>query len=60
MFFTGYSRSAATSFDQSKSESDDRAMLDNLISKELGYSIKAALETGDVYVLLPDAPTLVA
>ena len=50
MFFTGYSRSASGVLaDQKKrSESMDKSMLDNLhFIKELGLSIKSALEAGD-------------
>ncbi len=50
MFFTGYSRSASgvLAHQKSLSESNDRAMLENLhFIKELGISIKAALENGD-------------
>jgi D-glycero-alpha-D-manno-heptose-7-phosphate kinase len=52
IFFTGYSRNAGTVLaDQKKrTESDDQAMIENLhFVKELGLSIKAALETGDTH-----------
>jgi D-glycero-alpha-D-manno-heptose-7-phosphate kinase len=50
MFFTNYSRSASNVLkdQKTKSEQDDKAMLNNLhFVKELGYSIKKALEAGD-------------
>jgi len=49
MFFTGYSRNASdVLLDQkTRTESDDAAMIENLnFIKELGYSIKMALEAG--------------
>ncbi len=52
LFFTGYSRSAsAVLSDQKKrSEVDDKEMLNNLhFVKELGLSIKKALEAGDTH-----------
>ncbi len=52
MFFTGYSRSASNVLaDQKKrSEKDDKTMLDNLhFVKELGVTIKKALEAGDTH-----------
>jgi D-glycero-alpha-D-manno-heptose-7-phosphate kinase len=51
LFFTGYSRSAASILgDQdSRSKRGDTAMLDNLhFTKELGYRSLEALETGDL------------
>jgi D-glycero-alpha-D-manno-heptose-7-phosphate kinase len=51
LFFTGYSRSAASILaDQhTRSQRDDGAMLDNLeATKELGRRIREALEGGDV------------
>ncbi|HEY1756264.1 MAG TPA: galactokinase [Bryobacteraceae bacterium] len=50
MFFTGYSRNASSVLDDQKirSEIGDTAMLDNLhFIKQLGHSIKNALEQGD-------------
>ncbi len=50
MFFTGYSRNAASVLDDQKIRSDlgDPAMLDNLhFIKQLGQCIKTALEQGD-------------
>jgi D-glycero-alpha-D-manno-heptose-7-phosphate kinase len=50
MFFTGYSRDAEVVLSEQKKQSDqgDSAMLENLhFVKELGLSIKAALEAGD-------------
>jgi D-glycero-alpha-D-manno-heptose-7-phosphate kinase len=50
MFFTGYSRNASSVLDDQRirSELGDSAMLDNLhFIKQLGYSIKNALEQGD-------------
>ena len=50
MFFTGYSREADAVLSEQKrqSSSGDGAMLDNLhFVKELGHSIKEALEAGD-------------
>ncbi len=50
MFFTGYSRNAASVLDDQKirSELGDAAMLDNLhYIKQLGLCIKQALERGD-------------
>jgi D-glycero-alpha-D-manno-heptose-7-phosphate kinase len=52
MFFTGYSRDANNVLDDQKkrSEKGDSSMLDNLhFVKELGLSIKAALERGDTH-----------
>ncbi|MDR3607833.1 MAG: galactokinase [Oligoflexia bacterium] len=52
MFFTNYSRSASNVLKDQKtrSEKDDKAMLDNLhFVKDLGYSIKKALEAGDTH-----------
>jgi len=49
LFFTGYSRSASQvlSDQKTRSETDDKKMLDNLhFTKELGFSIKKALEQG--------------
>jgi D-glycero-alpha-D-manno-heptose-7-phosphate kinase len=50
MFFTGYSRDADEVLVEQKqrSEEGDRSMIDNLhFVKELGFSIKTALEAGD-------------
>jgi len=50
MFFTGYSRSASAVLEDQKkrTETEDSAMLDNLhFTKELGFSIRKALEGGD-------------
>jgi len=50
MFFTGYSRAAATVLSDQKrrSEADDQEMLDNLDGvKRLGLAVKAALESDD-------------
>jgi len=50
MFFTGYSRNAGTVLadQKTRTEGDDQAMIDNLhFIKELGVSIKGALEIGD-------------
>jgi D-glycero-alpha-D-manno-heptose-7-phosphate kinase len=50
MFFTGYSRDADEVLSEQKKQSDEgnQAMLDNLhFVKELGFTIKAALEAGD-------------
>ncbi|MGZ3697311.1 MAG: GHMP family kinase ATP-binding protein [Bdellovibrionota bacterium] len=52
MFFTGYSRSASKvlSDQKTRSEKNDKSMLDNLhFVKELGFSIKKALEAGDTH-----------
>jgi len=49
MFFTGYSRSASAvlSDQNSRTDKDDAAMLENLhVTKELGLSIRKALEAG--------------
>ncbi|MBI3799194.1 MAG: galactokinase [Deltaproteobacteria bacterium] len=51
LFFTGYSRSAATVLQEQdvKSRQNDREMIANLhFIKELGRESKAALETGDL------------
>ncbi|MCG3203443.1 MAG: D-glycero-alpha-D-manno-heptose 7-phosphate kinase [Elusimicrobia bacterium] len=50
MFFTGYSRSASeVLLDQkTRTENDDKSIIENLhFVKELGYSIRGALEAGD-------------
>ena len=50
MFFTGYSRAAASVLadQRQRSERDDRAMLDNLsFIKDTGYEIRKRLEDGD-------------
>jgi D-glycero-alpha-D-manno-heptose-7-phosphate kinase len=50
MFFTGYSRKAGSvlSDQKTRSENNDSAMLDNLhFIKELGFTIRKALESGD-------------
>jgi D-glycero-alpha-D-manno-heptose-7-phosphate kinase len=50
IFFTGYSRNAGTVLADQKrrTEGDDQAMIENLhFIKELGVSIKGALEAGD-------------
>lgn len=51
LFFTGYSRSASEILREqdTKSKADDKSMLENLhFVKQLGYSSKAALESGDL------------
>lgn len=51
LFFTGYSRSAASILKEQddRSKEDDRSMLDNLhLVKELGLKSKEALERGDL------------
>ncbi len=52
LFFTGYSRSASRVLDDQKkrTEKDDQSMIENLhFTKELGMSIKTALEAGDTH-----------
>ena len=52
MFFTGYSRNAGTVLadQKQKTEGADQAMIENLhLIKNLGSSIKAALEKGDTH-----------
>jgi D-glycero-alpha-D-manno-heptose-7-phosphate kinase len=52
LFFTGYSRSASAILREqdTKSKSDDQAMMENLhFVKELGLQSKAALEAGDLH-----------
>lgn len=51
LFFTGFSRSASKILEDQnkKTEINDSQMIENLnFTKELGYEIKKALETGDI------------